>query len=507
MNISPKRDSAKPGRGAFRERELKLACEPVAFAHLMAHPLIAAAKPLRDKSGLLLATYFDTPEEDLRRAGIALRLRRRRGRTVQTIKATRARGLAFDRGEWESEVEGGLDFAAARGTPLRRILKSEMIRDRIQKRFAVETRRQAFLIETDGFAVECALDHAVVKAGRRSQPTTEIELELLRGEPEDLFRLARKLSKAGPLRLSLVAKSERGYRLLSAAGGHPVKAACPSVTKGTPSAPAFQAMAREALAQIIHNEELVRSFGDPEALHQMRVGFRRLKTLVGLFRPMLAGKQSKRIRKGLQWAARLSGPARDIDVLQQRAASGGLVSEHVAIADRRRAIYADLLWDLGRPRFGRVLLNTAVWIESGRWLSHAGNKTAAARAQPVEELTAKALSRRWKQIRRTLKHLDSLTPEARHKLRLRIKALRYGSEFVAGAFKGRQATRRRAALAIVLEGLQDSLGQLNDIVAGDRVLGRSADDDGNETASLRLGLMADSQRLAFRLRAMPPFWR
>jgi inorganic triphosphatase YgiF len=48
------------------------------------------------------ARYFDTAANDLRRAGLTLRLRVEDGRQVQTVKS----GGAIARGEWNDPVEG-----------------------------------------------------------------------------------------------------------------------------------------------------------------------------------------------------------------------------------------------------------------------------------------------------------------------------------------------------------------------------------------------------------------
>ncbi|RYG23051.1 CHAD domain-containing protein [bacterium] len=52
------------------------------------------------------------------------------------------------------------------------------------------------------------------------------------------------------------------------------------------------------------------SKGDPEAVHDMRTGIRRLRTLLGL----AEGKRAKRLRKGAKELGLRLGAVRDLDV-------------------------------------------------------------------------------------------------------------------------------------------------------------------------------------------------
>ncbi len=259
-------DNSPSGAAMAQERELKLECDPRDVGRLLHHPLVASALPSPESSGILDATYFDTPDQALRRAGIALRIRKHHGRHIQTIKAEKGpRRIALDRAEWDTEVDGPmLDRRAAAGTPLAPFLDDEAIRRQIRPVFTVRTRRHAFLIDAHGATIELVLDRTIVKSGRRTSHLTEIELELKAGEPRALFLTAQELAREVPLRLSTLAKSDRGYRLLERSPPAPVKARPPRIRAGTASAEAFQTIAREALSQFLRNEELWRSFADPK---------------------------------------------------------------------------------------------------------------------------------------------------------------------------------------------------------------------------------------------------
>src|SRR4051812_42463762 len=77
---------------------------------------LASGPARREK---LVSVYFDTRKFKLRKHGVTLRIRKIRGKHLQTIKTVQADGAAFGRGEWETEVAGETpDFSLIKGTAL-----------------------------------------------------------------------------------------------------------------------------------------------------------------------------------------------------------------------------------------------------------------------------------------------------------------------------------------------------------------------------------------------------
>lgn len=492
---------------APREVELKLEIAAGAVGRLLDHPLVAKAQPDPDQSGHLSAIYFDTPDLDLRKSGLSLRIRRRNGSSVQTIKAEdKSRSLALDRSEWEQAVVAGLDFGAAAGTPLARLIAKKGLRESIQPVFGIETERRAFKVEHDGALVELALDDAAATAGDSTARFAELELELKQGAPAALFRLAHDLARAAPLRLAPVTKSERGYGLLGREAPVPVRAQDIEIDADASCAEAFQIVARSCLSQMIANESVLRRAPDPEAVHQMRVGLRRLRAAMSLFKTMLAGQETDAIKQGLRWVGRKLGPARDLDVLLgslREAAESPGAEDAIADTERRRLKAYDVLQKaLDSPRYMGAILETAAWIEAGQWL---GNEKRASRS--AEKHAAKELSRRRKTILREAKHLEKLQDDERHALRIRIKKMRYGAEFFASLFTGKKAKKRRKAMLTSLEHLQDLLGEMNDIAVGSAMVPSLAQSD-PERAEQRLAkLLSKAVATAHDLPGAKPFWK
>ncbi|MBD2745240.1 CHAD domain-containing protein [Microvirga sp. BT688] len=455
-----------------REIELKLELASGTAEDLLTHPLLNKAQPLPKQSGQLHAVYFDTDDHALHREGISLRIRRRNGKAIQTIKAEGPhKGIAMDRGEWETPVDGELDLAAACGTPLGKLIADKTMRVGIKPAFSVETDRRAFEAKFDGAVIEVALDCAKASGGDRTITFSEIELELRQGKAGALFALARRLSEAAPLRLSTVAKSERGYRLLDEEVLRPVRAGKIKLPKDATCAETFQVIARSCLAQMVENEALVRLTQEPDALHQMRVGLRRLRAAISLFRSqLLSDSESAEIRSNLRWAGQALGAARDLDVFIERLRSmDDAVPDpsHMEEIERRRTeAYRNLLETLESHRFMDVILQTAAWIEAGAWMASGEKGRKSVRERPARDFAAAELSRRFKRIRKLAKHLRDVGDEERHELRIRIKKLRYGTEFFASLFTSAKASKRRKTFSSLLAELQEHLGDLNDLAVG-----------------------------------------
>jgi CHAD domain-containing protein len=179
---------------------------------------------------------------------------------------------------------------------------------------------------------------------------------------------------------------------------------------------------------------------------------------------------------------------------------------------------------LDQPRYLALVLETAAWIQSGRWSDPADPQYGPKADAPLSELARDGLNRLRRQIKRRGAHLKALDPASRHKLRIRAKRLRYALEFFAGLYGAKESERVLARV----KGLQDDLGALNDLkVARERGLalaeggGRAAGDSETEgaqeafAAGLMIGVrLADEAALLERawaayeaLMEVKPFWR
>lgn len=81
--------------------------------------------------------------------------------------------------------------------------------------FTTDFTREALLVNEGESRIEVALDQGEIKADGRSEPISELEMELKEGRLEDVLALAKRLSSTSGIRLGSQSKAARGYRLLT----------------------------------------------------------------------------------------------------------------------------------------------------------------------------------------------------------------------------------------------------------------------------------------------------
>ncbi len=465
------------------EREIKL--------HLKrrVEPALAALAPSRRR---VLSVYFDTPRHELRRAGIALRLRHDGSRWVQTLKAEPRLHAGFAaRMEWELPVRGkALDPKAFPREEIRGAtgIDLEQVAPRLQPVFETRFVRRSGVLDLDGKArAELAIDRGQIVAGARREPISELELELLAGKAKALLRFAEGLA----LPLAYESKAERGYRLAAGLAALPRRWRMPPLAADSPAAKAFAAIAGAALVQAGTNGfAMARSSGDPEYLHQLRVALRRLRSALRVFAPIL--QRVRPVKRGLRRLAPALGVARDWDVLVDNAPAYALPPRVLRAARaRRNAARAAALEVLDSQHFGGLLFRSLRWLESEPWVGTDMTLAAFAPGR-LEKLHASVL-----------RHAGPASAKSRHRLRVRIKRLRYAGEFFAPAFPAQAVD----AYLGPLRALQELIGELNDIAVARRLLRELGAAPGPRLARREQQLIGRLSRAWTRFERRSPYWR
>jgi inorganic triphosphatase YgiF len=451
----------------------------------------------RGRTLALRSVYFDTPDARLRAEGLTLRIRDDGQHRVQTIK-TYGDGLQLDRGEWEAEVKGyALDLEAAADTPLPAALNGCGVDD-LRPAFETKVQRSLRRLRVDGALVEAALDRGCVAADGAEEPILELELELKRGKPEALFKLAHDLADVAPMNLSFSSKAARGYALR---GGEPLAPLASEATAAT----AFKAIAGAALAQMAANARVLRHVRRIEGLHQLRVGARRLRSAISLFKPMLEDGEVERVKGELKWLTRELDDARNLDVFitetfrpaaKRHARAVGLSNLGRALITAQTRAYDRAEAALGSKRFRMLMLDTAAWIETGSWTAGDDPVRANLRGRSMRAAARDVLSERRRKIEKKGKRLAKLEAEPRHKLRINVKKLRYACGFFSALYHGK-AAKRLDRFVVAMEALQDALGAVTDIAAADHLtsdLATHASGDDPAKLAFAAGLIAGERQ-------------
>ena len=454
-----------------KEIELKFRVTPEDIAALQDHPYFADA--VHDPTHETLdSVYFDSDDRFLRDHGLTLRVRHIGEKRVQTIKTANNGSGWFERSEWEQPIEGDQpDLTRVMDTALGPILTDD-VRNTLKPVFETRIERTTYHLNGNDTDIVIAVDEGQVIATDSSCPIYEIELELKRGNPIELFKIARDISAIVPAQLDLKSKSERGYDLVDKTPVTAERACDPVLNAGMTTGRAFTLIGRACLRQLAANEPAVKK-RDAEALHQMRVALRRLRAAISLFSDVVSDNRINAIKTELRWLAREFGPARDLDTLlievleplrKQHANEPGLVSICKMFARKRLKNYRRAQEAVQSARFRTLILDTAEWVEAGAWSISEDPQMRALREMPIEVRAAGQLSQRRKKIRRRGAKIGGLNPEQLHRLRIQVKKARYAAEFFSSVYQGKKATKRRKEIIKSLMQLQNCLGGINDIM-------------------------------------------
>lgn len=461
-----------------REVELKLEVSPAALERLEASGWLKkhATEARREE---LRSVYFDTSTRALRGEGVALRVRHVGSKRLQGLKSSQSQ-RALTREESEQEIDTDApDVELARGTALAATLTARL-QDELEPVFETQVERTVFPVHRRNSQIELVIDRGEIRAGRRREPISEIEMELKSGNLADLVQLARILGDKFELRYGARSKAERGYALADRKKPKAARAQAVSFDRDVGVADGLQLIGLSCLHHFASNQEAL-ARGDTEGVHQSRVALRRLRAALSLFQDSLGDSESERIKQGLRWLTSQLGSARDYDVfidetllpLQREALHEAELSELVRTVRLRRD---DALAEAQRVAAGdrarKVLLETALWLLGGDWLDGPEEE----RSRRLKAMAREIFAHRNDNLTKKLRRFHRLDPHQRHKLRIAVKKLHYGTEFFASLFPKRSGRRERYLQ--LLKELQAQLGQLNDIhthdaMAHDIVQGKS----------------------------------
>ena len=478
----------------------------------------------------LRAVYFETKTGDLRKAGLMLRIRSDGHRNIMTLKSDG--GTPFDRGEWEFEVPDlRPNLSLFADTPHAETLAA-IDADALKPRLDTDIRRRSANVSFKRSEIEVTHDEGELRADGKTMPVHEFEIELKHGRRDEIFRFVRELPELSELRLGLISKGERGFRLADGSWGHPVKGAPVHLAADLGAGQAFAVIAHACLHQFALNMPAFEIGEEVEGVHQSRVALRRLRAALSLFKPLFETDRSlPQLRDELTWIGSLLGAARDLDVLIEETIEPALESEpdstglgelHRCIQAQREAAHAELKVALASHRLSKLLLDLTLWVEDGPWRRSRASAVQSLRDGPVTDYVRDELGRRFARFCSKAKKLDRLSPMRLHDERIRAKKLRYGSQFFESLADGKSEKAARK-LAKLLGDVQTALGTIQDAETRSALLSAQAQAwarTASQDSSLllfaagrlaaqqvdRAGLVKQAARAAEKICGMRPFW-
>jgi len=511
----------RPAPREPKEVEVKFTTDSEGLAAALASPLLRGNEPSPARK--LVSIYFDTPDWDLKKRKMALRVRRAgRGAPMMTLKwPLQTAGDVFARGEIEiraPKMEPDIAlFDADVAEGLRQVVGEAPLEAKYETRVSRVTR----LVTRGSAQIEIAFDDGAIRAGESELPLREVELELKSGLPQDLYDFAATLAEALPLRLDIVSKAERASAFCNGAIPKPVKAKAANLPA---DANLDEAIARIILGAIDHylaNWASLRASDDPESIHQMRVALRRLRSALGMLKRVVPCPEFEAFREEAKILATALGPARDSDALRELIEDGpmghfGDKKDFAplldALEERRAAAYAESRALIASPAPSAFVLRLSAFVARRGWRNAVTGMELTTLTEPVAVFAASALDRLHKRVLKRGKKLVTLPDEQRHEVRIALKNLRYGGEFFASCFADLRDSGPFLRAAATLQGL---LGAHNDAATADHFLSQSHATEAARAAGLVSGWYARGAIIADeslarewkRFKNMRPFWR
>ena len=469
--------------------------------------------------------YYDTEDFSILGAGWTLRCRDSGGRRVANLKACGTRrGDVFEREEIEQPLPGGEDMGDLPPGPVQALLTEVAAGMPRHELFRVSTRRRVIDIvgsdargaklELDVDCTRITADGVDVKAGAELE-FEELEVELKAGDEDDIVRIASVLRDDDGFVAARFSKFDRGMRVAGlspdALGGD---AGQPTFSEDDAFLDLLYSYLRRQFRKLIAHEPVAREGLDPEGVHKMRVGIRRIRAMLRMYGDVLVPDLGKKLDRKLRALAKRLGRARDADVGEMEMLSViASLPEQVA---RAAAPYIEHLRDetfdayseldaLFDSRKYRKLINKVDSLLS----AGPGEETRNARgALTIAEAADRDISAKAERMLSRGDGIDAGTKAKKiHKLRIDAKRVRYLLDMFAKA----EPERWRATIE-ALEELQELLGTHQDAITAHARLEQfaaSLPDDGDEQhleASLAQLMQSQDDRVIACRGEFPSYW-
>ncbi len=455
----------------------------------------------------LRATYFDTEDLRLARSGASLRFRRGdrdpwTAKLPTEVPGTRieiSRPGVFGGGQGGAPPDELLALVTryTRGAPVRPVV-------------VLRTRRTVYeLRDADGqLLAEVDDDTVAVLDGKQvRQKFREVEVERHTAKPKFLGAVAELLVEAGARPPeTFTAKHIRALGALPPAD-FPISTPMPA--KPT-AGDVVTAAIRADIGRILDHDPLVRlrlalPDGDT-AVHQMRVGCRRLRSDLKTFRALLDARWANGLREHLSWLADALGAVRDAEVLRARLHHTATL-DPVAPLDQASVAHIDA--ELA-ARYEDAMTALDEVLRSPRYHALLDELIEAARAPRLatgraggkaKVLLPRLASKPWHQLAYgkqgvtgagELTRLD--TDHEWHEVRISAKRARYAVEAVAPLLGG-----QARALAKAIGKVQNQLGEHQDAaVAAETWLAVARADPDDHLLAVTAGQLAERERALIR---------
>ncbi|MDQ0369009.1 CYTH and CHAD domain-containing protein [Catenuloplanes indicus] len=462
---------------------------------------------------VLTATYFDTEDLRLARAGVSLRFRKGDDEPW-TVK------LPADVPGTRHEISRAGKKAKTPPAEMSALVTPYARGEELVPAVVVRSARRAYLLQSGDGTVLAELDDDTVEVldGEKVRSTfREVEVERADGDPALLDQVEALLVKAGATAGTFTPKHARAMGAAASAAPDLVPAG------DLPDAPTagdvVTAAIRDGIGRILAHDPLVR-LGTPlpdgdTAVHQMRVGCRRLRSDLRTFGVLVKTSWARTLRDELGWIAGVLGAARDAEVLRARLRRTAALDPlaplderavdrlDARLAKRQRKALAELDAALRTARYRKLV---DLLVEAAREPKLSPDADA-----PAAEVLPHLVARPWDVLVNGGKGVAGAadlhtgdSDERWHGVRINGKRARYAVEAVAPVLGG-----PAAALGKALSKVQNLLGEHQDAaMAAQTWLDLAAEKPDDHGMAVTAGRLAERERAVIHAvrGAFPAAW-
>ncbi|ESP94063.1 hypothetical protein N483_02230 [Pseudoalteromonas luteoviolacea NCIMB 1944] len=438
-------------------------------------PLIPAlitqfAKRVNNKPAKNLENaYYDTPSRELRALDIGLRTRCVNDECEQTIKLSgEVLGGLHQRPEYNLPLNGRKPDIFAFDTAIWPMgMRLEPISENLFPIFTTNFIRRTWLIETDaGSLIEVVLDKGEVSASGKSEPISELEIELVEGERTDLFLLAEQLVSQVGMRLGFYSKAARGYRLADDMPLQPnSEIGFVPLSGDMNQEQAFIKTVNYAIELVQKHEQCYVNEPSLKTLKRIIDGVRLVRHAFWLFEEFVAKETTDSLRKELKWLLGELEWVESAIYLKTYTSKRHAYYKRIHNAPELSQIIDDLksvqptktdLEDLFHcPRYNKLLLSLTRWLIEKSWRQNWDQNAIKSAQSSVRGMTKKTFDQEWKKLRGMFPDKQAMAVEQYVQTRPHIEEMLLSGNCFGALFEEGERHSFRAPWMDILAGIYE----------------------------------------------------
>jgi triphosphatase len=395
--------------------------------------------------------YFDTHKLSLNKAYLTFRTRKIGERCKATVKFSDidSESMLFERKEWEvccenQEPSPELFIGTGAWDKLKKALSGRKLVELFKTEF---TRSLCIFSPSPGVEIEISVDKGKIVSEEKELPILEMELEIKKGNIQDLIKASKKLVSVIPLLPEPLSKYERGAVLT---GARTLKKQIRKIL--IPATGTLQEIFSQSIHRLLRCQNDFLIFpSDPDTLHHFRRALRSLRSITSFYRGDVDRSFREYVKTELGSLSRRMSKARELFVLKQYCLDSGLCGKEVInhIENEIRLETGKVHSYISSGKTTMLILDLLEGLASGAVEKEYKN---------FRKETIDLFDKQFKKLKKLAGRTDIADESKAHRFRIECRKLKNSMEIIDGTIHiGRSDLKRK------LSKIQDETGKLHDI--------------------------------------------